>query len=63
MPGSQTSEPWGQIKGIGNRILHEYFRVDDVILWDIITKDTHALKTVMEAMLARHASDGPTLKS
>ena len=56
------SEPWGQIKGIGNRIRHEYFRVDDAILWDIITKDTHALKTVMEAMLARHAGDGPTLK-
>jgi Protein of unknown function DUF86 len=57
------SEPWGQIKGIGNRIRHEYFRVDDAILWDIITKHTHALKTVMEAMLARHASNGPTLKS
>ena len=56
------SEPWGQIKGVGNRIRHEYFRVDDAILWDIITKDTHALKTVMEAMLARHAGDGPTLK-
>ena len=56
------SEPWGQIKGIGNRIRHEYFRVDGAILWDIIAKDTHALKTVMEAMLARHASDGRTLK-
>jgi len=56
------SEPWGQIKGVGNRIRHEYFRVDDAILWDIITKDIHALKTVMEAMLARHASDGPTVK-
>ena len=28
---------------------HEYFRVDDAILWDIITKDAHALKTVMDA--------------
>jgi hypothetical protein len=34
-----------------------------MIRYDIIPKDTHALKTVMEAMLARHASDGPTLKS
>jgi uncharacterized protein with HEPN domain len=48
----------GQIKAIGNRIRHEYFRVDDAILWEIITTDAHALKTVMEAMLARHASDG-----
>jgi uncharacterized protein with HEPN domain len=49
------TEPWGQIKGIGNRLRHEYFRVDDGILWEIMTTDIHALKTVMEAMLARHA--------
>ena len=24
-------EPWAQIKGIGNRIRHEYFRIDDAI--------------------------------
>ena len=52
------TEPWGQIKGIGNRIRHEYFRIDDAILWEIVTTDTHALKTVMESMLARHAGEG-----
>ena len=45
------TEPWAQIKGIGNRIRHEYFRLDDEILWQVITQDSHALKTVMEAML------------
>src|SRR3954454_22772161 len=54
------TEPWGQIRAIGNRIRHEYFRVDDAILWEIITTDTHALKPVMEAMLARNAGDRPT---
>ena len=53
------TEPWGQIKAIGNRLRHEYFRVDDAILWQVMTTDTHARKTVMEAMLARHASDPP----
>jgi uncharacterized protein with HEPN domain len=53
------TEPWVQIKGIGNRIRHEYFRIDDAILWEIITTDTHALKTVLEAMLARHAGADP----
>ena len=48
------TEPWGQIKCIGNRIRHEYLRVDDAILWVIITTDTQALKIVMEAPLARH---------
>jgi uncharacterized protein with HEPN domain len=52
------TEPWGQIKGIGNRIRHEYFRIDDAILWEVITTDTHALKAVMESMLARHAGEG-----
>jgi uncharacterized protein with HEPN domain len=51
------TEPWGQIRGIGNRIRHEYFRIDDAILWEIVTSDTPALKTVMESMLERHASD------
>jgi uncharacterized protein with HEPN domain len=54
-----STEPWAQIKGIGNRLRHEYFRIDDAILWEIITTDTHTLKTVMEAMLARHAGEGP----
>lgn len=50
------SQPWSQIRGIGNRIRHEYFRIDDTILWEVITTDTHALKTVMESMLARHSA-------
>ena len=52
------TEPWAQIRGIGNRIRHEYFRIDDAILRGVITTDTHALKTVLETMLARHAGEG-----
>ncbi len=51
-------QPWAQIRSIGNRIRHEYFRIDDAILWEIITIDTPDLNDVMESMLARHASDG-----
>jgi uncharacterized protein with HEPN domain len=51
------AEPWVQIRGIGNRIRHEYFRIDDAILWEIITTDVPALKTVMDSMLKRHADD------
>ena len=50
-------EPWGQIKAIGNRLHHEYFRIDDAILWEVMTTDSHALKRVMETMLARHEND------
>jgi len=51
------AEPWGQIRGIGNRIRHEYFRIDDAILWEIILSEAPALETVMESMLTRHAKD------
>jgi uncharacterized protein with HEPN domain len=51
------TEPWAQIRSIGNRIRHEYFRLDDAILWQIIATDTHALKTVLERMLAQHPGD------
>lgn len=53
-------QPWAQIKSIGNRIRHEYFRIDDAILWEIVTVDTPGLKEVMESMLVRHASDDAT---
>jgi uncharacterized protein with HEPN domain len=48
-------QPWPQIRSIGNRIRYEYFRLDDAILWAIITNEAHAPKAVMESMLARHA--------
>ena len=51
------TEPWAQIKGIGNRIRHEYFWHDDAILWQVMTTDTHAMKAVMEAMLVRHSDE------
>jgi uncharacterized protein with HEPN domain len=51
-------EPWAQIKGVGNRIRHEYFRIDDAIPWEIVTTDAPALKIVMEEMLTRHIGDG-----
>jgi uncharacterized protein with HEPN domain len=51
------TEPWAQIKSIGNRIRHECFAVDDAILWEIMTADAPSLKTVMEGMLARHTRD------
>ena len=51
------TEPWAQIKGVGNRIRHEYFRLDDAILWEIVTADTPSLKAVLESMLERHADD------
>jgi uncharacterized protein with HEPN domain len=54
------AQPWAQIRAIGNRIRHEYFRIDDAILWQVLTADTHSLKAVLEAMLAKHNPDANT---
>ena len=48
------SLPWPAIKGAGNKIRHEYFRLDDAILWKIITDDGPAIKMAIVAMLDRH---------
>jgi uncharacterized protein with HEPN domain len=54
------TEPWAQIKAIGNRIRHEYFRLDDAILWQVIATETQSLKATLQAMLARHSGDDET---
>ncbi|MFL5259662.1 MAG: DUF86 domain-containing protein [Hyphomicrobiales bacterium] len=52
-------EPWAEIKAIGNRIRHEYFRLDDAILWKVITEETGRLKPVFETMLSRCERESP----
>jgi uncharacterized protein with HEPN domain len=47
-------EPWSGIRGAGNKIRHEYFRLNEAILWEIIQTDCPSLEVVMYAMLARH---------
>ena len=51
------TQPWSQIRAIGNRIRHEYYQLDDRILWEIMTSDASALKLVLESMLARHPKE------
>ena len=39
---SQT--PWKQVNGMRNYIVHEYFQVDNNVVWDVITNDLPVLK-------------------
>lgn len=48
--------PWAAIRGAGNKIRHEYFRLDDAILWRIITEDGPVIKAAILAMLARRSA-------
>lgn len=45
--------PWAAIRSAGNKIRHEYFRLDDAILWKIVTEDGPALRSAMTGMLER----------
>ena len=50
---SYPEQPWKQILAIGNKIRHEYFRLSDAILWQVVTKDIQSLETVMSDMLEK----------
>lgn len=43
--------PWRNIKAIGNKLRHEYQRVDADIIWDIAIDHLPALKPVIESIL------------
>ena len=43
--------PWQQIRGLRNRIIHEYFGVDVSIVWYIIENELPQLKLEIERAL------------
>ena len=45
--------PWRNIAAIGNKMRHEYQRVDADIIWNIAEVHLPALKPVIEAILAK----------
>ena len=50
------TEPWTAIKATGNKIRHEYFRIDDAILWDIATTHCLSLRSVMHKLQTKHGA-------
>ena len=43
--------PWRNIMAIGNKLRHEYHRVDADIVWDIAKQHLDELRPVIEAIL------------
>lgn len=43
--------PWPEIAAIGNKLRHEYNRVDDVILWRVASIALPALHPVISVLL------------
>ena len=44
--------PWGQIMGLRNRIVHDYFGLDLEMIWYIITFDLPELKERIQRILS-----------
>jgi uncharacterized protein with HEPN domain len=44
---------WVKIKGLRNRIVHEYFGVDVQIIWQILEKDLPAFKASLKIIRAQ----------
>jgi uncharacterized protein with HEPN domain len=43
--------PWGKMQGIRNVLVHEYFRLDEEILWKASQEDIPPLIAVLENMI------------
>ncbi|MBE6330909.1 MAG: DUF86 domain-containing protein [Bacteroidales bacterium] len=43
--------PWKQVRGMRNYIVHEYFQVDDIVVWDVVSNNLSELRRQIEKYL------------
>ncbi len=48
---SHPDTPWKMIKGMRNYIVHEYFQIDSIVVWDVVTNELSTLKKQIENYL------------
>lgn len=46
----QPQIPWAQIVGIGNVLRHEYHRISDRVIWNLVQHDLPSLKAAVIAI-------------
>ena len=48
---THADTPWKMVKGMRNYIVHEYFQIDDVVVWDVVTNNLLPLKQQLQSYL------------
>ena len=41
---SHSETPWKMVKGMRNYIVHEYFQIDDIVVWDVVKNNIPDLR-------------------
>lgn len=49
---SHPGTPWKMVKGMRNYIVHEYFQIDNVVVWDVVTNELSTLREQITHYLA-----------
>ncbi len=52
--------PWHQMRGMRNRLAHEYDSIGDETLWDIIQNDLAPLLEQLVVLLPQNPDDSPS---
>lgn len=50
--------PWSRVVGIGNRIKHEYHRIDPAIVWNVAANHLPPLHAVIKQLIADDTQPG-----
>ncbi|MGH6980985.1 MAG: HepT-like ribonuclease domain-containing protein [Stellaceae bacterium] len=50
LQATQPHVPWPQIMGIGNVLRHEYHRISDAVVWNVVTQYLPSLKAAVAAI-------------
>jgi uncharacterized protein with HEPN domain len=51
--------PWREVRGLGNRLRHDYDAIDIIRVWLLLERDLPALKSACEAALRTLENDKP----
>ena len=56
--GAHPEVPWRAMAGLRNRVVHEYFRVDLPMVWEVVQRDIPELIKLIEPLLP--SESGPS---